>query len=267
MDSLAEKVEGSNDRDTVAESPATLGPATTLWAYRPFDEPLDSLPMLQWDQDEELPQIKGCKLVEVSEGTRKVTKTAFKKPLHNAARLQTKKTTYSLPLVEDTKCPKLDTVMKQNLSKDVKDSDVNVAKLQTLMPDAVAPLVHIWEEAQRGTLTSKTATEAACAALALLENPLAHMTCDRRKRILRDLNKDLLPLAEDEEAFKGAAPLLFGDHLESLKCLQRSIAPRSGQEQFFWKGRSHYLERKRRGTKIQSVPPKRYHQRGKERHF
>ena len=91
MDSLAEKVEGSNDRDTVAESPATLGPATTLWAYRPFDEPLDSLPMLQWDQDEELPQIKGCKLVEVSEGTWKVTKTAFKKPLHNAARLQTKK--------------------------------------------------------------------------------------------------------------------------------------------------------------------------------
>lgn len=40
------------------------------------------------------------------------------------------------------------------------------------------------------------------------------------------------------------------------------FAPRSGQEQFFWKGRSHYLERKRRGTKIQSVPPKRYHQRG-----
>ena len=45
LDSLAEKVEGSNDRDTVAESPATLGPATTLWAYRPFDEPLDSLPI------------------------------------------------------------------------------------------------------------------------------------------------------------------------------------------------------------------------------
>ena len=139
-------------------------------------------------------------------------------------------------MVEDTKCPKLDTVMKQNLSKDVKDSDVNVAKLQTLMPDGVAPLVHIWEEAQRGTLTSKTATEAACAALALLENPLAHMTCDRRKRILRDLNKDLLPLAEDEEAFKGAAPLLFGDsfkrkmkdHLESQlgKANPRSLGTR-----------------------------------------
>ena len=79
------------------------------------------------------------------------------------------------------------------------------------MLDTVAPLVHILEEAQRGTLTVKTATEAAGTALALLGNASAHMTCDRRKRVLRDLNKDLLPLAEDEEAFKGASPLLFGD--------------------------------------------------------
>ena len=93
----------------------------------------------------------------------------------------------------------------------------------------------------------KTATEAAGTALALLGNASAHMTCDRRKRVLRDLNKDLLPLAEDEEAFKGAVPLLFSDslekrmkeHLESLKCLRRSTAPKSGTDQFFWRGRSH----------------------------
>ena len=88
----------------------------------------------------------------------KAIKAAFEKPLPNAARLQTRKI-YSFPMIEDTKCPKLDTVVKQNLSKDVKDSDVNVAKLQTLMLDAVAPLVHILEEAQRGTLTLKTATD------------------------------------------------------------------------------------------------------------
>ena len=62
---------------------------------------------------------------------------------------------------------------------------------------------------QRGSLTVKTAIDVAGAALALLGNAFAHMTCERRKRVLRDLNKDLLPLAEDEEAFKGAAPLLF----------------------------------------------------------
>ena len=73
------------------------------------------------------------------------------------------------------------------------------------MLDAVAPLVHILE----------TATEAAGTALALLGNASAHMMCDRRKQILRDLNKDLLPLIEDNEAFKGAAPLLFGDSLHA----------------------------------------------------
>ena len=88
-----------------------------------------------------------------------------------------------------------------HLSKEVKDLGINVAKLQTLMLDAVALLVHILEEAQRGTLTLKTATEAAGTALARLGNVSAHMTCDRRKRVLRDLNKDLLPLAEDKDAF------------------------------------------------------------------
>ena len=60
-----------------------------------------------------------------------------------------------------------------------------------------------------------------------------------------------VPLADDEEAFKGAAPLLFGesferrmkDHLESLKCLRRSMAPKPGTDQFFRKGRSLYPAR------------------------
>ena len=49
LDSLPEKMEGSNDRDMITESPATSGSATTHWADRPLDEPLDSLPIPQWD--------------------------------------------------------------------------------------------------------------------------------------------------------------------------------------------------------------------------
>ena len=55
--------------------------------------------------------------------------------------------------MEDTKCPKLDRVIKQNLTKEVKDADSNAARLQTLNLDAVAPMVFILEEAQKGTLT------------------------------------------------------------------------------------------------------------------
>ena len=178
----------------------------------------------------------------MSENTQKAIKG---RPLHNAARLQTRKA-YPFPMTEDTKCPKLDGVVKQNLTKEIRDADSNVAKLQTLTLDAVAPLVHILEEAQRGSLTE--AVDVAGVALALLSNASAPMLCERRKQVLRDLNKDLLPLAEDEEAFKGAAPLLFGetferrmkDHLESLKCLQHSMAPKPGTDQFFRKGRSLY---------------------------
>ena len=53
--------------------------------------------------------------------------------------------------------------------------------------------------------------------------------------------RDLLPLTEEEEAFKGAVRLLFGDsfkrrmkdHLESLKCLRQSMALNLEHTSFF----------------------------------
>ena len=64
--------------------------------------------MPQWDdQDEESTDVESQKVVQVSENTQKAIKTAFGRPLHNAARLQTRKA-YPFPMTEDTKCPKLD---------------------------------------------------------------------------------------------------------------------------------------------------------------
>ena len=77
----------------------------------------------------------------------------------------------------------------------------------------------------------------------LLGNASAQMAKERRKTVTKDLNKDLMSLAEDPEMFEEAAPLLFGasfetkmkEHLESFKCLRQSMAPRSGgrSDQFF----------------------------------
>ena len=39
---------------------------------------------------------------------------------------------YNFSNVEDTKCPKLDCVIKQNLTKDVKDTNSNAARLQNI---------------------------------------------------------------------------------------------------------------------------------------
>ena len=65
--------------------------------------------MPQWDQDEESAEIESQALIQVSESTRRALKTAFKKPLPNAARLQTRRA-YLFSMVEDTKCPKLNSV-------------------------------------------------------------------------------------------------------------------------------------------------------------
>ena len=104
-DSLAEKVEGNDGRNsaTVVESPLTSGSSSTQWVDRLLDEPLDSLRMPQWDQDEESTDIESQKVVQMSESTQKAIKTAFGRPLHNAARLQTRKA-YPFPMTEDTKC-------------------------------------------------------------------------------------------------------------------------------------------------------------------
>ena len=87
----------------------------------------------------------------------------------------------------------------------------------------------------------------------LLGNASAQMAKERWKKITKNLNKDLVSLAEDPEMFEEAAPLLFGasfetkmkDHLESLKCLRQSVAPRSGyrSDQFFQGGRRQYPPR------------------------
>ncbi len=51
--------------------------------------------------------------------------TALKKPLTNTSGLQTYKG-YVFPEVEDTKCQKLDWVIKQNLSKEANEADAGI---------------------------------------------------------------------------------------------------------------------------------------------
>ena len=110
----------------------------------------------------------------------------------------------------------------------------------------------------------------------LLENASAQMAKERWKKFTKDLNKDLMSMAEDPEMFKEAALLLFGtsfekkmkDHLESLKCLRQYMAPKSGyrSEQFFRvsaSGRWQQLPRKRR-TDSTPIPTKEAEERDRD---
>ena len=128
----------ASETQTPGSTPRASG-SGRCWADVPVDEVPDYSAPLVWEDDvEEATQ----PLRQVSENTAKALKTAFSRPLANQARLQARKP-YSFPNVEATKCPKLDSAAKQLLSKEQKQSDGALAKLQTLVLDAVAPLVHL----------------------------------------------------------------------------------------------------------------------------
>lgn len=112
------------------------------------------------------------------------------------------------------------------------------------MMDAVAPLAYILEEGQKGSLTPEVAVQAAKVALGLLGNAAAHQSKERRKNILKDMNRDVTSLAEEDEQFKEAAPLLFGEgfekkmkeHVDAVRCLRKTGKV---TESHFRRGRPH----------------------------
>ena len=61
------------------------------------------------------------------------------------------------------------------MQKDQKQADVSLAKLRTLVLDAVPPPVQIMEEANRGALSIEQTAEAAKTAVTLLSNDSAHI--------------------------------------------------------------------------------------------
>ena len=112
-----------------------------------------------------------------------------------------------MPKVDATECPKLDRVVKGSMSKDTKEADNTLAKLQTLLLDSVASLVHILKAAQGGNLTIDTSVKAAKLALRLVANASAHISKERRESSLKDLNRDLVTLMEDNERFADVVPM------------------------------------------------------------
>ena len=127
----------------------------------------------------------------------------------------------------------------------------NVGQTTDNILDEVAPLVNIVEEAQRGALTGEQAAEAAKAAITLLGNASSDVSREIRRKVILSLNKRVHSLAEDEEIFEGAAPLLLGSifetkmkaHLESLKCLSTFKDRGDRDQQGFRRGHSQYPPR------------------------
>ena len=170
----------SMEQRLVAMESRSEGPPTiVLWAERSLEggevtrglnDPNLTIPGARGSTSEDPEEMsETATFVEVSEETAQVVNVAFKTPLANIAR-QSLRRQFGVPKLDTTKCPKLDTIIKCNLSKEVKDADSQLARIHTLILDAVAPLVQVLEEAASKILTAESATKAAKTAL----TPMSH---------------------------------------------------------------------------------------------
>ena len=135
-------------------------------------------------------------------------------------------------------------MVKQNLAKEIKDADEATAKLQTLTLDAMAPLVYVLEEDQKGSLTVQSAVEAARSALILLGNTSDQMTKERRKRVIKDLRHR--GVCRLKLLFGSSFETKIKKHLESLKCFRKFMRPKAvlrGGDQFFQRSLPPYPSR------------------------
>ena len=176
-------------------------------------------------------------LEELSEQTRSFLEaTAFSATLSNADHKK-RIANIGIPDCDKIHCQKLDPMLTI-LPKDAIKVDGYLSHLQQFWLDAIAPLAAILEGAKAGELTPEYAYSAAQAALVLMGNANNHMVQERRKRILMNVNPALKSMANKENAFQQADPMLFGeefakkatDRVEAIKAIKKISYQKPGEK-------------------------------------
>ena len=112
--------------------------------------------------------------------------------------------------------------------KKVLSHDRFLVKLQPYASDAAGPLTYLLSELQAGKpVPADKALQAVQTALCCVGNTFAHLSVERRKGILQHLNKQLVPMAEEDFPNDGT---LFGpkfgkkakDRVDAIKSLASS---------------------------------------------
>ena len=133
---------------------------------------------------------------------------------------------------DETRCPKLESILKNELPNDAVELDRKFC-LQNFVLDIVGPLM-ILEKPDLDVVLS-----AIQQALMFLGNASAHFNMERRSKALSWLNLDLKSRVEDED-FSQAAPYLFGpgfkrkakERSEAVKCLRKASSTRCSKPFF-----------------------------------
>ena len=222
-------------RDTELSGEDTSDSEEDHWADRQGDVRDMQTPVF-YDSDDEVS-------LEVSEDTSKLLSKSFTTTLPNAERRRVKQD-FPVPRVNVTKCPKLDPIFKAPgaaLKGEAKSAESELGRIQAFMLDPVGPLVQTLEGIRAGTLTYEDADHAISSAISLLGNASSHISKLRRKKVLKELNPDILDLVEEDSHFTKAAPNLFGsgfektmkERAEAMKLLKGAKKTEGARKPFF----------------------------------
>lgn len=226
---------------------------STLWADRGVDEPLPLRPLDDWppSDDEESESAGGSgrtkdladvgvKPYSLSDDVAKRVASSFTTVLPNSERKRVRDA-HPFPDLNETRCPRLDSLFSSSkIPKETRTMDRELARVQALMHDPVAPL--LWMIHSIDTIPVDEARAALEDSVHLLGNASANLSQLRRRRILKSVNPELADLAE-EDLFKTSAPNLFGagfeqkmkERAESVKLLEVA-KPQSLQSRKFFRG-------------------------------
>ena len=181
----------------------------------------------RWPDSDEEPT-----LIEVSEKTKSLLQKKCVLSLTHDKR-KTVKRRYPQPKVDATRTPKLDDFLKSTVSNATKTGDKDLAKIQTFVLDAMAPLTYLLEAIeQEKEITVDEVADATATAIELVANASARISRLRRERVCHQLNKTLQPLASKDTLYVDAPPALFGsefakkskDHIDQIKAITASSA-------------------------------------------
>ena len=207
------------------------------------DEAMDYSKELNFSDSETEDQSR-TKVVEVSERTAKFLQEKCTRRVPNNER-RSIRDKFPLPKVPATRPAQLDPMMKSETSTSTKTSDKQLARVQTLLLDSLAPLTSLLETHHKGdTLDPKEVVQAVKSGIILIGNANAHLLHLRRERIVSDFNRALLPVVGDDTNFKEAAPLLFGtefarkskEMVEQVKAMRSTITRKPDRKPVFFRG-------------------------------
>ena len=190
------------------------------------------------EQEGEKTQVNNLTL---SEETSKNWGKAVSSTMDNSTRKELRNK-YPVPETDTTRVPKLDEIFTSSESKFQKNTEAKAVEKDLLhisacTLDVARPLLTLVEGLLSGGITAEDVLTHANDALTLLGNSVATNSKIRRKRVLKVCNPDIASLADDQELFSNAPPMLFGegfetkikDRAEALKILHKGQQPSSTQ--------------------------------------